>query len=65
MRHRSCCEHHAKPHPRSGWRRWLVLALPIGLVACATCGVHVCSDELAAALEGIRLLSGWLMRRAP
>lgn len=58
---RACCAHHEEPHPR-GWRRWLVLVLPLGLVACATCGVHVCADELAAALEGFRLLSAALGR---
>lgn len=45
------CEH--KHHGHSAVRLGLTLG---ALVVCATCGIHLCGDELAAMAELIRLL---------
>ncbi len=52
------CHHaHHESAAHRGWRSWLTLTLPLGLVLCAACGVHACPDELAAALEAWRALA--------
>lgn len=52
-----CAHAHHELAPHRGWRSWLTLTLPLGLVLCAACGVHACPDELAAALEVWRALA--------
>lgn len=52
MTDRSCQHEHHAHTPAV----LLAAALPLGLVLCVTCGVHVCADELAAALEVVRAL---------
>ena len=60
------CEHrhHEKDSAQAGtaYRCALAVCLPLGLVLCAACGVHVCPDEVAAALELWRAIVGSAVR---
>jgi len=49
----SHCKHSHHPHTNTHLPLGVVLG---ALVVCATCGIHLCGDEIAAMMEVLRLL---------